>query len=796
MNAITPEDGKGGAANAPDPVTILTASNNTAATSPDQAVPPYATVAPTLLNHGYEPVPIRPNSKAPIPPAWSHPDAPTFTRWQQDHPHAGTGLLTRHTPAADLDILDPAAADAVEALCRQKLGDTVLRRVGQEPKRTLFYRTSTPFPKLKVVLLAPDGVEHKIEMLADGQQSIIFGIHPDTGQPFTWRVVTPADVPSSFLPEITEEMVVAFLTAAADLLIGQFGYQRKSSPARNDTAPPPPLAEGEAARIADALRYIRSDDRGDYVKYGEAIKSALGDAGFAIFDRWSQQTKSNNYDKERTETDWNSFKPRSITVLSIYYAARRNGWVDTSGFTKPSNLPATPPTITQDGTVVATKYDIAGMSYKTPLYTAQIYVGSSHMVGGIATLRHHNGVWRKWTGTHYAVIEEGAIQAELWPFLQRAFDVTRSRALDVLAALKTQCHLPISTTMPCWLSASDDNPPANEILPCANGLLHLKTMVLYPPNPAFFSANALDYGYDPAAPPPTQWLCFLRTLWPDDPEVIEVLQELFGYYLTGDTRQQKIALVVGPRRSGKGTIARVLTGLIGRDNVCSPTLDSLCSNFGLAPLIDKPLAIIPDARLSGRTDQSPITERLLSISGEDGCTIDRKHMSAWSGRLPTRFLVMTNELPRINDASGALASRFIILTMRNSFYGSEDHGLTDRLLAELPGILNWAITGWQRLQKRGHLVQPKSSADTIQALEDLSSPIGAFLRDRCQVSPGATVSRDAIYDSWVHWCASQGRGQAGNAATFGRDLRSAVPCLTDTKIHGVRHYSGLRLCIV
>ena len=70
-----------------------------------------------------------------------------------------------------------------------------------------------------------------------------------------------------------------------------------------------------------------------------------------------------------------------------------------------------------------------------------------------------------------------------------------------------------------------------------------------------------------------------------------------------------------------------------------------------------------------------IAERLLSISGEDVQTVDRKHRDPWTGILPTWFLILTNELPKIADASGALASRFIIVTLTQSFYGQEDHGL-------------------------------------------------------------------------------------------------------------------------
>ena len=95
---------------------------------------------------------------------------------------------------------------------------------------------------------------------------------------------------------------------------------------------------------------------------------------------------------------------------------------------------------------------------------------------------------------------------------------------------------------------------------------------------------------------------FLDDLWPYDPEAVSTLQEIIGYCLTLDTRQQKLFMIVGPKRSGKGTIGRVQTALLGRANVCGPTLASFGTNFGLAPLIGKQLAIISDARLGSRPD--------------------------------------------------------------------------------------------------------------------------------------------------------------------------------------------------
>jgi putative DNA primase/helicase len=259
--------------------------------------------------------------------------------------------------------------------------------------------------------------------------------------------------------------------------------------------------------------------------------------------------------------------------------------------------------------------------------------------------------------------------------------------------------------------------------------------------------------------------------------------------------------MIGPKRSGKGTIARVLTALLGPDNVAGPTLSSLSTNFGLAPLIRSPLAIISDARLSGRVDAGVIVERLLAVTGEDRISIDRKYKSAWTGRLPTRFLILTNELPRLSDASGAMASRLIVLQMRQSFLGREDAGLAIKLMDELPGILSWALDGRDRLAARGYFIQPTSGAETKQQLEDLASPVGSFLRERCEIGPEHCVDTDILYGAWANWCTDNGRDHAGNKAVFGRDLRAALPEVSTIQPRDTRtgkrlhYYQGLRLVL-
>ena len=436
------------------------------------------------------------------------------------------------------------------------------------------------------------------------------------------------------------------------------------------------------------------------------------------------------------------------------------------------------------------------LSADDPLRTARALMTEYYSHAAGPTLWSHQQTFYVWRGPVWKEMKADAMRAGIYRFVEPSFRPNRARVDNVVDALRAESNLHSTYEAPCWLSDDPDLPDPTGLVACGNGLLHLPTRMLFNPTPAYFNHSASSVLYDPDAPTPTRWRAFLDELWPDDPQAIETLQEVFGYLLTPDTRQQKLFGIIGPKRSGKGTIARVLTAVCGDGNVVGPTLASMSENFGLAPLIGNSLAVIADARLGGRTDQATIAERLLALSGEDRLTVPRKFLPDWTGRLNIRFLILSNEIPRVLDPSGAFASRFVLLVLRQSFYGREDTSLTDKLMTELPGIFNWSIEGWHRLRERGHFVTPDSSAEAVEELTDLSSPVGAFVRDRCIVGPGQRVTCARLYEAWRAWCAEQGRDHTGTVQTFGRDLRAVVPGLTvrQSRAEGMaRSWEGIDL---
>jgi hypothetical protein len=148
--------------------------------------------------------------------------------WETMWPLAtNTGLLTRQTPGADIDILNPEAAEAVEALARDRWEERgfFMPRIGLAPKRAVLLRTDTPFPKIKRSVVGPDpNKDEKIELLCDGQQMIAFGIHPDTRKPYMWPQGEPGKIKWEDLPYTTAEECGEFVADAVELLCRDFGY--------------------------------------------------------------------------------------------------------------------------------------------------------------------------------------------------------------------------------------------------------------------------------------------------------------------------------------------------------------------------------------------------------------------------------------------------------------------------------------------------------------------------------------------------------------------------------------------
>lgn len=446
---------------------------------------------------------------------------------------------------------------------------------------------------------------------------------------------------------------------------------------------------------------------------------------------------------------------------------------------------------------------------------ARLLMKRFYTMGELQTLKYHKGVFHEYEGAAYRQLDPIEMRNRVWTMLdksRRIHNAGNSKVPDwilarinpkpdnvnsIFDALRAVSEAPFKADAPTWLM--EGQPPAEEICVLGNGLLHVPSRVLLPHTPAFFSLSASDVPYEPDAAEPCRWLTFMDEIFDRDCEAIATLRQLIGYYLTHDTRFQKIGFLKGPPRSGKGTILWVIEQLIGTQSQSSLTISSMGRDYGKQSMIGKKLVTFPDARFTSGRDAEGLVETLLSVSGEDSVNIPRKYLVDWNGRLYCKFLIVSNDVPEFRDSSTALLNRLVVVCTQRHFLDREDVRLKEKLKPELPGILNWALGGHMELYANNTFMKPESSGAVIRTMHEMASPILAFIERYCVVDPNEFVGRDKLFSRWATWCTeSRGMSHVPGFGKFRGLLQGAVNGFDDgprTRIDGQRTYTykGLRL---
>jgi putative DNA primase/helicase len=321
---------------------------------------------------------------------------------------------------------------------------------------------------------------------------------------------------------------------------------------------------------------------------------------------------------ERCQPPWDEKALQHKIDIAIAYAgAKPKGW---QRFAKPIEGEYHPP------------FGAFVLSPQRTKPSAEAFLREKYKVGKITILKFYQGEFYRWQGTCYQQVHKNIIRGEVLKWLTGtvmlkkeepvAFPANSRTVNDVVDALKSICTLPDETMPGTWL-VEDDDPPVLSPIFVRNCVYDWEKDEKYEHDPRWFNLSCLDARIRANVPPPERWLRFLDELWGDDCASKALLHEFMGLTLTMDTSFQKMLLLVGQIRAGKGTILRILTEIHRKENVATPSTTSLTESFGLQPLLGKPVAIVADARFSGKDIQVAI-ERLLNISGEDDVTVNRK----------------------------------------------------------------------------------------------------------------------------------------------------------------------------
>lgn len=292
----------------------------------------------TLIDHGYNIVPIQVGKKAPGFDGWqkARSTKSQLAEWLQNgHKWSGVGVNCKYTPAIDIDVRDEAVAKVMEEWVHENIGYTPTR-IGSYPKRLLAFRTDEPFRKMRSTKYVDEwGDEHQIEILGDGQQFVAFHKHPDTGKPYTWPsgesiLTVPADRLPTLTVEQCQELIEVFeeRAEAEGWEVVKKGRQQAvamdiDDPFVEDTRPI--LATDDELRN-HLMLVPHSEDYDEWIKVGMALYHQYDgeETGLQLWHEWAETAM--NYDADSLDRHWKSFsidgkKRAPITARYIIKAA-------------------------------------------------------------------------------------------------------------------------------------------------------------------------------------------------------------------------------------------------------------------------------------------------------------------------------------------------------------------------------------------------------------------------------------------------------------------------------------------
>ncbi|NBW14115.1 MAG: hypothetical protein EBR82_39570 [Caulobacteraceae bacterium] len=296
------------------------------------------------------------------------------------------------------------------------------------------------------------------------------------------------------------------------------------------------------------------------------------------------------------------------------------------------------------------------------------------------------------------------------------------------------------------------------LLNVENGVVDLKTLELRPHAPELLITHMAAVKYDSNAGCPT-WRKFVTDVTGGDKELMAFLQRSCGLLLSGDVTEQVLWLHYGQGRNGKSTMLTVLGDLLGSYSGPAPSelllvkqnnAKELATQFGA--LAGKRLVTAVEADSGVRFSEA--TVKLLT--GGDTVLARNLYENPWPLKPTWKLHISSNHKPLVRGGDDGIWRRIMLTPWLQRFEGkAEDKRLKDKLMDELPGILNWCLFGFSQWLAGG-LEPPANVTEATKEYRGENDIIGQWLNECCVVNIAAAVTVAELYDSYRRWCENRG----------------------------------------
>ena len=281
-----------------------------------------------------------------------------------------------------------------------------------------------------------------------------------------------------------------------------------------------------------------------------------------------------------------------------------------------------------------------------------------------------------------------------------------------------------------------------------NGIYDVANEELVPHSPDYVFMNRWHVAYDSEAECPG-WDAFLDDVLATDEDRMK-LQEFVGYTLMGwDYSYHKALFVVGPTASGKSTMIRVIQEMLGDESFASVTPQQLIyDDYAPASLYGRKANFRSDIP----ADSIKNTGMLKEIIGGDKIRANVKYKQPFEFSPKVKHYYAANQLPKIAESDEAFFRRVMLLPVPTTVPEEDrDPHLTEKLVEELPGILNWAIKGMHRLMEQRLFTGDMSPFATESTWQEWGNSVGRF--EQIALRSGEThIPKSDIYAAYLQFC--------------------------------------------
>ena len=264
--------------------------------------------------------------------------------------------------------------------------------------------------------------------------------------------------------------------------------------------------------------------------------------------------------------------------------------------------------------------------------------------------------------------------------------------------------------------------------------------------------DALPHDYDPLALP-VKWLQFIDEVFKGDDDANEkamLVQEWFGYCLDRSLNLHKALVLYGDGGNGKSVILDVLAAMV--PNHTRLEWHELNEQRNLERLAGSWVNIATEISYKDNTGTTGFKKAVAM----ETLTANPKYKKPFDFKPYAKFAFATNGLPMVDDVSNGVFRRLMVISLNNSFVGRENWNLTKELLDEMPGIIQWAITGLNRLHKNRAFTIVPSNVMELQEYRRAVNSMQSFYDESVDMIQGQKVSFSEFYRSYTNYCLETG----------------------------------------